>query len=233
MQVLVTRPIDDAKKTAAKLEALGHEPILCPLLTIRPLDGPQILLQDIAGLLVTSANGIRAFAARSAVRDIPVYAVGAQSAAEARALGFSRVKHSDGDARALAQLVAASVDPGHGILLHAAGADRRGGLADRLRADGFRVREDVLYEAVAERSFAPAAWNALRERHVGAVLLFSPRSAKIFRDLIERNHLAAACQEMLAVCISAATADAFKSLQFRDIRIAAYPHEDALLALLS
>ena len=35
MRVLVTRPDDDAEETAAKLIALGHEPIVAPLLEIK------------------------------------------------------------------------------------------------------------------------------------------------------------------------------------------------------
>jgi uroporphyrinogen-III synthase len=63
-------------------------------------------------------------------------------------------------------------------------------------------------------------------------LFFSPRTARIFSDLITRSDLKSACSTILALAISKATADELRALPFRNIRSAALPNEDAVLALL-
>ena len=63
MRIAVTRPEEDAGALKARLEAMGHQVVMAPLMTIRPRAGviiPDLPWQAVA---VTSANGIRALPA--------------------------------------------------------------------------------------------------------------------------------------------------------------------------
>ena len=82
-RVWVTRAEPGASRTAARLGALGFEPVVAPLLTIRTLT-PVIDLSGVAALAFTSVNGVTAFAALNADRDKPVFAVGDATAEAAR-----------------------------------------------------------------------------------------------------------------------------------------------------
>jgi uroporphyrinogen-III synthase len=62
-------------------------------------------------------------------------------------------------------------------------------------------------------------------------MLFSPRSAKIFADLVTRAGLAPNCARVDAYCISAATAAALGGLTFARVAVAGQPNQDAMLAL--
>src|SRR5690348_2420424 len=121
MRVLVTRPEPDAGETASRLTALGHAPLVAPLLKIEFVDGESLSLDDVQAVLATSANGVRALVRRTERRDVPLFAVGQQTAALARALGFDSVASANGDAAALTALVEGEVEPGRGAVLHAAG----------------------------------------------------------------------------------------------------------------
>src|SRR5579863_9915244 len=136
MRVVITRPIDDARETASQLAVRGHETVIAPLLEIRYREGPKIALDGVQAILATSSNGVRALSQRSARRDLPLFAVGAQTASVAVSLGFCDVRSSNGDARALADAVPAWVTPEDGALLHAAGSDEPGPLAADLTACG-------------------------------------------------------------------------------------------------
>src|SRR5579863_2146442 len=106
MRILVTRPWEDGREIAARLAERGHQALLAPLLEPRFLQGPLLEegeLDGVQAVLATSANGIRALNRRSARRDIPIFAVGPQTADEARKSGFSNVRSADGDAKTLAQ----------------------------------------------------------------------------------------------------------------------------------
>lgn len=233
MRLLVTRPEEDAASFAALLRAHGHEPVLAPLMHMRLRTGENLTLNGVQAVLATSANGVRALARRTARRDIAVFAVGMQTAEAARNAGFEPVHNADGDAASLVAFVASHAKPERGALFHAAGAETAGRVREELEAKGFIVRSDVLYEMVAPGSLPDAAANALRADRLDGVVLFSPRSAAIFKTLVAAAGLAAQCRRLEALCISVATAAALEGIEFRHIAVAAHPNQDGMLALLS
>src|SRR5688572_29455279 len=97
MRILVTRPREDAERLAEQLEAKGHAIVIEPIFTIEPMPETPLDLDGVQALLLTSANGARAFGMRSPRRDLRVFAVGDATADAARALGFSDVESAGGD----------------------------------------------------------------------------------------------------------------------------------------
>ncbi|HVV64521.1 MAG TPA: uroporphyrinogen-III synthase [Rhizomicrobium sp.] len=227
MRVLVTRPIEDALRTAERLKARGHEAVVAPLLSVSFRSGPEIPLDDVQAVLVTSANGVRALAQRTPRRDIPVFAVGDQTAAAAREAGFSLVNNAEGDARALASAAARWAKSGRGTLLHASGADGGGALTTSLREQGFQTQKMDLYDIVPARDIPQELRERIGRGEIGAALFFSPRSARVFRDCATAARLDLGA--MTAVCISQAAKSALAPLALRDIRVAARPDMDAIL----
>jgi uroporphyrinogen-III synthase len=232
MRVLVTRPEEDARETAARLIALGHEAIIAPLISIRFIDGPRLDLEGVQVLIATSSNGVRALALRTTRRDIALFAVGRQTAETARREGFVEVASPNGDAVELANHVAKLVVADNGELVHASGREASGALVAQLIEKGFDVRREVLYETPAVQSLPAAAATALRENTLDVALFFSERTARIFCERVNEAGLAQRCARLIAACISTATAEGLSSLKFHEIRIASTPDQDALLACL-
>ncbi len=234
MRVLVTRPRPDAEAFAEALAAGGHEALIEPLLEIT-LAEPSALPQELdafQALLVTSANGLRAFAALTERRDLPVLAVGPASAEAATAAGFARVESAEGDVGDLVRLVRARLSPEDGVLLHAAGTALAGDLKGELEAAGFTVTRAVLYTAEAADRLSDAARAALRDGELGAVALFSPRTAETFVALLREAGLAEASGSLRALCLSAAVAAKLEAQDWAALEVAARPETEALLALL-
>jgi uroporphyrinogen-III synthase len=198
-----------------------------PLLTIEPL--PVALeLNGIQAIAVTSANAAPALAA---VRHLPVFAVGAASAAAARGAGCTRVETAGGDAPSLARLIVASCRPEGGAILHLCGTEVRAGLAEALVEAGFRVLRQAVYRAKPAQALSAPTCAALRHG-IDAVLLFSPRTALIFCELALRHGLERCLSATDACCLSAAVAECCRKLAWREVRIAARPDQDALVELL-
>jgi uroporphyrinogen-III synthase len=233
MRVLVTRPLEDSCDTADKLAALGHAAIIAPLLEIRFRAGGEISLDGVQAILITSANGLRALAQRTVRRDVPLFAVGRQSAQEARDAGFSDVRNAEGGSAALATAAAGWADPAAGALLHVSGAETAGDLAGALEATGFTVRRETLYEAVQVTELPDAACTALSANTIDAVLIFSARSAEAFVQCIRKAALEEACASLTAIAISEAAAKPLRALTFKSLRIPTHPNQDAMLARLS
>ncbi|MDO8290862.1 MAG: uroporphyrinogen-III synthase [Parvibaculum sp.] len=233
MRLLVTRPDEDAAPLMAALEAMGHEAVHAPLLTVRHLPDAVVPDEAWAGLLVTSANGVRALTARAFFSDflsVPVFAVGDASAAAARAAGFRHVVSAAGDVASLAELVVRQAPAGP--LLHVAGTVVAGDLAGLLAAQGFRVHRAVLYEAVAADHLPDAVVVALKAGNFDGILIFSPRTGAVLKRLIEAAGLQALLEDLTAYCLSQAVADALRGLPFGRVVVAAEPRQEALLALI-
>lgn len=232
MHLLLTRPNADAERTAAQLRSRGHRVEIDPLLTIRSRPRP-LDLEGMQAILFTSANGLRAFLASSEVRDIPAFAVGPASAAEARSSGFRSVLAAKGDAAALADLVIARLDPNAGPLLHPAGSVIAGGLSEKLVAAGFELRRVVLYEAVPATRLAERTQQLLHARAFDGALFYSPRTATTFVSLVQQAGLRESCAVMTAYCLSPAVAAALSPVAWRRLCTASEPREAALLGTMA
>lgn len=232
MRALVTRPIVDAQPLAGALAARGFAVIIEPLLEIVPVTGPVLSFADLQGVLATSANGVRALAANTPRRDLPLWAVGEASAREALRLGFTRVEEAGGDVDALADLVAAQADPAGGPLLHVCGHHVAGDLAGRLGTRGFTVRRAVLYEARAAQALSPDLRGFLAARQIDVAFFFSPRTARTFVTLVEAAGLESVCDAITAYALSPAVARVLDPLAWRTMWVAARPTQEALLAAL-
>ena len=234
LRALVTRPEEDAAPLAAALAERGIEVTAEPLLTIRPVADAVIDLSGVQALLFTSANGVRAFAGLSTIRDLPVFAVGDATAATAREHGFAQVESASGDVAALARLVQSRLNPSDGALFHAAGSAVAGDLAGLLEQSGFALRRQMLYEAKPAEQLSPATVAKLANGELDLVLFFSPRTAATFVMLARAagEDVVQGCGKTIAICLSPAVAAAAGELSWRDLRAAARPELPALLDLI-
>ncbi len=229
MRIWVTRAAPEAEATARRLRAGGHAPLIAPVLEVRHLDGPAPDLDGVGALAFTSRNGVRAFAALSPERRLPAFTVGRATARAARDLGFTDVICANGDAAALAALIAQQRTEGE--VLHAApeipAADLPAALAER----GIRARAHVVYktEALALGAAAAAALKS-DPPEIDAVLVHSPRAAARLAGLVELQKAAARIE---AYCISEAAAEPLQGLNFKALRWAPVPDETSLLGLLA
>lgn len=232
MHVLVTRPVQDAEPLLAKLRERGIDATAEPLLEIEFRSAAKPKLSDVQAILATSANGVRAFVAASARRDLPLFAVGDATAGAAREAGFETVETASGDVDALAERVGAKLDPEAGALLHVAGTQLVGDLGGKLKARGYAYRRAVLYEARAATHLSPGTVRAMRDDALDGVLFFSPRTAEIFVTLARKVRVVRSCGQLTAFCLSAAVAERASDLIWREIAVASTPEQDALLALI-
>ncbi|MBL6928401.1 MAG: uroporphyrinogen-III synthase [Rhodospirillales bacterium] len=231
MHVLVTRPVLDAGPLIALLGERGIEASAEPLISIEIKENAKPKLSGVQGLLATSANGIRAFAALEPSRSRIVYAVGDATAKAAAEAGFERIESAGGDVETLAALVVKRADPSAGALLHIAGTKLSGNLGKMLTEKGFTYRRSVMYEATAVDRFTSETVDAIRQGRIDGVLFFSPRTAETFVTLVRKSRLVRACGAISAYCLSQAVAERAGAIPWRDVHVAKRPDQGALLDL--
>jgi uroporphyrinogen-III synthase len=200
----VLRPEPGNAATAARLAAAGFGDVLrLPLFAVRPVawtapDGAD-------ALVLTSANAVRhAGAGLAGLRHLPVLAVGAATAAAARAAGLTVAWTGQGDASALAEPLRRHARP-----LHLAGREHRA-------LPGVETR--VVYASAA---VAPEA-GALAACAGRVALLHSARAAAAFAGLVDRAGIRVAA---LSEVVAAAAGPGWAA-----VAIAAAPTDAALVA---
>jgi uroporphyrinogen-III synthase len=226
MRIVVTRSQTDGERTAAALEALGHEVLVAPLMRIEPVAA------DLAGtwsaIVITSANALQAVRT-PADKTLPVFAVGDRSAEAARRAGFAEVSSANGDVNDLVRLIAARTVGAKTPLLYLAGEDRAGDLVAQLADRGIDAEMKVVYRTIAE-AFPPVLAAALEAGDVDAVLHFSRRSAELFVEGARVSGVAGPAEDVRHLCLSAQVAEPLAGAT--RVSIAARPDERALIALL-
>ncbi len=238
MAVIVTRPEPDAGRLAERLSEKGYEPLVCPLMQI-VFDGKaEIPQRDYQAILVTSANGLRALESGGLVESLKgaqVIAVGPASARFAGELGFAKVSEAAGSVEALADLVRQTLARDGGPLLYVTGKSRAGDLKADLERGGFDIDRVEVYEAAPAGQLDSSIVETIRNGEADAVLLYSPRTARIWAKLVRQDGLAADIAGVRHVCLSQAVADALYQELGRNltVAVASRPEDDAMLEAMA
>jgi uroporphyrinogen-III synthase len=239
MAVLVTRPLPDGETTAADLRARGLEVVICPMLRFEPFGFADEAESPYGGIVVTSANAVRAVEqqlANSPLRKLPLFAVGDRTAAVARAAGFAKVFSADGDAANLRDLVVESAKAKKlkkkSPLLYLAGEEVSRDLAGELREQGFEVVTHIAYRMVPAKSLPGEVVDGFAAGRIEAVLHYSRRSARAFVEAIRAGGVEVTALALPQCCLSAAVAEIVREAGATQVTVAARPDENALFEAL-
>ncbi|WP_181703400.1 uroporphyrinogen-III synthase [Chthonobacter albigriseus] len=209
MRVLILRPEPQAEAMARTLAGHRITSIIAPMLRVDALPGAgATIAADRPGLLIlTSLNAVSALQpVPESLRTCAVVAVGTATAEAARHAGFADVYDAGGDAEAVLELVRNRFQPSVGLVIHAAGRDRAGDVAERLAADGFAVKVVEVYRAEMADKLPAEAIAALGEGSVDAIVVGSERTARALRRSLEAAALTLGGDRPAVVAISAKAA---------------------------
>ena len=241
MRVVVTRPKHSGLRTAQRLIALGHNPVLLPLTEpVHDAAAAKLALAEPhSALAVTSAEAIAAMAALGATLKphlhTRLFTVGKATADAARQHGFTRVQTSGAGGAELADLIATEcrglADPKN-PLLYLAGLPRAPAFEQHLTANGIPWRVAQCYAMTPVLRDAVELQCLLLAQRADAILLYSFETARTFfgLPLVTENTQAFAGTRFL--CLSTHVAEAIPDRFCSQVAVAQTPDEAALFALL-
>jgi uroporphyrinogen-III synthase len=239
MAVLVTRPHPDAEATASALRAKGLEVLLAPMLRFEPVAFHDDADAHYGAVIVTSANalrGIEPHLAGSRLLRLPLFAVGAHTAAAAQSAGFANVIPASGDAAGLRDCVLAGVKAKElkkaSTLLYLAGADLARDLAGELGERGFTVVTHTTYRMIPIPDLPREACDAFAASRIEAVLHYSRRSARAFLEAARAGGVEISALAIPQCCVSGAVASVVRDAGATQVAVAASPDENALFEVL-
>lgn len=223
-RVLVLRPVDRAGSLAARLQAIGIEPVVVPSVAIHPpasWDGVDAALNRLASYdwaLFTSASGVRMFVARRRAQGRtgplpPAVRWAAIGPGTAAALVGEGVDDPWVPSRYLGETAGDELpaSPGQRVL-RICGEAASPSATVRLRARGIVVDEVVAYRTVEappeSDSLLRHAWN----EGIDAVVFTSASTVRGFVRLLERCRLDDPLGGVLIFAIGPVTADAVREM---------------------
>lgn len=233
MKLLILRPQPGADATAKRTAAFGFEPLVMPLFAVEAVSWTIEENPPYDALLLTSAQAIWQGGAQGGIKGgtmdgakwnrllhLPVYAVGAGTAAAARGAGLLVAAAGNAGAQAI---IAAAQRNGHRRLLWLTGAHH----IPVEVPPNMVIDKRIIYRAAAlavPEDFGEYVSQA------GCILLHSPRAARHFRALCEQRKLALGTISIAA--FSANVADAAGEGWQAKI-IADRPNDRALIAAIA
>jgi len=223
--VWVSRAEPGASETATRLIALGYWPIVAPMIRTTPLEALVPIRSAYDALAFTSSAAVSRFAALSSARDETVFTVGDATADVVRTQGWTQVISADADVAGLGAVLAREAK---GLrILHPCAQAPADDLAHHSR--GVEVEAMPLYATVLERSWPKPVLDALAEAD-GAVLIHSPSAARAIAMSPQASDYAA---QLTAFALSEACASPITALRLREIVVAPFPKETALLKVMT
>ncbi|MBX3526648.1 MAG: uroporphyrinogen-III synthase [Rhodoblastus sp.] len=227
MNVLIVRAAEDARRTAARLEAAGHRAIIAPVLEIRDLDFD--VSGDCDAVVATSAHAFGRPERLSALRGQPLFVVGARTAEAAQGAGLGAPRVVAANAAALAIEMLRTLRS-RARVVYLAGRDRKQALEAALGpAFALAVVETYATEPVAT---LPGIASEALAAGDSSVLHYSHRSAAIFIELARSAGLGPQLADLRHVAISADAASPFVAAGL-PVAVAAEPNEDSMIEELA
>lgn len=231
--LLVTRPIERAGKTIARLHQEGYAVVHAPLLTIVPVttDFP-VSSQPYNAVIVTSAYALGALSSPpsslTALLHLPCYTVGDATAIAARAFGFSNVISADSNSQGLAALLAQQ-QPARSTLLHIAGKDVRDEGLTNLQHQKITILRWVTYSADLAPCWEEDVIKTVQKSRPLTILLYSPRTAAHFMTLLQHHNLIEYTPELCCIGISQAVLPPLSNHRWQSLTSALHPTDNSVI----
>ncbi|MES2253297.1 MAG: uroporphyrinogen-III synthase [Pseudomonadota bacterium] len=215
MTILITRPLDAAKRTEQALQAASFETWIDPVLTIMPIH-VTITPNTYDAIITTSGNGVESFATLTQDRDTPIFCAGSASAATARELGFISVFHPvEPGGRELISLIKQSPFKHLAYL--------RGEVVKIDIAQGLRDMTDVRVDTyITYKTVPTAAWThetitLFENGKITAITFYSEYSARVTLDLLRAHGLLDYTPSITALCLSDTIAEVIRDMRWKNI----------------
>ncbi|MCB1652254.1 MAG: uroporphyrinogen-III synthase [Alphaproteobacteria bacterium] len=200
--ILITRPHDQARKTALDLEQKGYKTFCEPMLDICPLEYAAPDLSIYNAIIFTSAQAVRLFGNTAPDANTKrIYCVGKQTHKHAKNLGFTQTLCAQGSAENLANLIIRN-EPYGSKLLHVRGEDIAYDLSPALKNKGIICEPLILYKASPRQKLSEECVKKLQSGQISAATFYSARTAKIFMHLVKQEGIEDCLKNIKPLCIS-------------------------------
>ena len=232
MRFLLTRPLHDSEMVASLLHEKNITTHIDPLMFVEYLPVTKIDVSNFQAVIFTSSNGVRAFEQGNYSQNLISYVVGQKTAESAYHIGLKHINNANGDVEKLSKKIISELNPAKGPLLYLCGIHIAGTLVDDLNRAGFNVKRQNIYQTVAAKTLDNETKTLLKTTSINYIPFYSPRSALIFNELINKADLQNTLATVTALCLSPNIAEKLSSLNRKKIMIAPRSTQNDLFKMI-
>ena len=225
--VLIIRPPREAQSLAILLNLKNIKSTLYPLFKPQFLHLPS--LNTSQALIITSKNALYALDGHETLKDIPVFAVGEQTASVAKNMGFRTVICGTGTGQDLVLSILSNTHPERGPLIHLSGEKVTGGLVETLRENGFDAHRQIAYKIEDPSKLPDPLIKDLINKTLTHIMFFSSRTTTVFVNLIKKHNLEEITLHMTSLCLSKNVAEQAMGLPWESVWISPKPTAEAMI----
>jgi len=225
--ILITRPIDQALKTALLFERSGLKTYIAPLISISYPEH-NLKLKDDSIILCSSANAIVSAGKDEKIKIFPIICVGSASASTAQELGFKNIicPFEVGDMETLLRWFIEEYQGFRGKILYLRGQHITVDAKRILEQAGFNCREEIVYQANETDLSPPELWETIAQHKIKYITFYSQRTAEVFTKLcLQQAPPQSLLKNIQALCFGDSIAQVLPSNQFKGVIIASTTHE--------
>lgn len=214
-KLLILRPIEGAKKTAAEAQTLGLQALIDPLFEIRPLSWNAPSADQYEAIMFTSSNAVKMAGEKMQnYLSLPALVVGPATRCTAEAEGFEVVQMGTSGVQSLVDMLP---EGRFNRILRLTGSDFTAVQSERF------IEQRAVYEAVS-KGLGAVAQQTLRSGSI--ILIHSVRAAQILVSEMDKLGIAGEKNHVVAISDKVAKASGNK---WKSISVAEKPTDEALL----
>lgn len=228
MNVFLTRRREECEASASNLTKAGLNPITYPLSELVILDC-EFVDHGYDFLIFTSKAGVSCFNDREPKKfDKPVYSVGEKTTNALLAKGYKNIRTGTGTAQDLAGLIKAEQPP-QAKALYVCGQNRAFDMEKALAEKNISVDVIVGYQIIPVTIDEQEFRNTLSRLSGCFIMLYSPKSAKNFFDIVKKCGAENLIKDAILIAISKKTSLASDLTLVKDHHIAKIPSEQSMI----
>ena len=229
MHILLTRPIEDSHTLALKLQSLGHQVSLIPVISIEGIMYKEINFSEFSGIIFTSTNAIKFLDNKNINKDINCFCVGSATETKAKSFGYQNIFAADGNVNNLKELILLNFSPSEGKLLYVGGETVSSDLDHQLLSEGYNIKRIINYRANQIKAFDNNIIEKLKQKIPDIIYTYSENSAISFLNLIKNYQLESLFMDTNLMCIGEKTSIILNEIKWKKIFLFNPGEEEFLL----
>ena len=233
MNLLIIRPKEDAEVLSTDLNQIGIKSTIFPIFNFIHLNPLLPNVSEFSNVIISSRNGIRAFAEKFSERRITIYVVGEGSAKEAKKHGFKNVIIGNNNIIELIKIIKSKLNKDSGKVLNISGVYQNYDIVTELGQYGYKIENLVLYDLIPISYLSEGVLKKLENGIINGVLFFSPRSAILFSNLLKKVSKENITEELRAFCLSRNIAEKVNKLNWKMTYVSPLSNKKSLIDLLN
>jgi len=227
MNILIPRPYNLAINSQIKISKSGKKSVIIPFIKIKYLD---VKIEDnhYDYIILTSQNSIATFENNPWMKDKSILVVGEKTKEILLKKDCKKILLNEENVGDLIDSICEKI-PVSSNMLYICGDHLSYDLKSSLKSKAYNVTSKVVYNSDAIIELTKSEINQINNV-VEIVMFYSPRTAKIFADLVLKYNFYT--RNKVAICISDRCVDSVIKLKWKEIKVSSAANETKMLELI-